>query len=164
MIKELNLNIFSSFLDVLSRLARFQITSNFPHLIYYLRYARLEPSLISTGVLHPFDVEHLLHVNTNHDKVAYLLTEIILKGSNRNLRIFLQCLEDCDYKVHADKIRNTSPIAYYSSRQSEGTGDRSGNDRLRALSTPNVAVGAFKLAVEMSDVDDNAGDENAANF
>ena len=129
-------------------MARFQITSNFPHLIYYLRYARLEPSLISTGVLHPFDVEHLLHVNTNHDKVAYLLTEIILKGSNRNLRIFLQCLEDCDYKVHADKIRNTSPIAYYSSRQSEGTGDRSGNDRLRALSTPNVAVGAFKLAVE----------------
>ena len=152
--------------DVLSRLARFQITSNFPHLIYYLRYGRLEPSLISTGVLHPYDIEHVSHINTNHDKVSYLLNEIILKGSNRTLRLFLQCLEDCDYKVHADKIRNTSPTYYNEKMQPARAEGRSVTEnRVRALSTPNVAVGMFKLAVETSDQDTpNGGEESSAIF
>ena len=143
--------------DVLSPLARYQIQFNFGDLIYYLRYDRLEASLFSKSVLHAFDVEILKSLQTNHEQMTYILKDVILKGNNRTLRLFLEALEENNYSVHAKRIRNTNSLGLYSDRQ-EQSFLRGTIERLRPKSTPIIySPGEFRMAVEASDT--GAGEE-----
>ena len=100
--------------DTLSQEARSRILRNFDRFIYYLRYDKLSPALIAKGVLTLVDIENLSRVDlTNSQRIAYIFNEVILKGTNNTLRLFLEALEENDYTVHANTIRATSVLDKY---------------------------------------------------
>ena len=139
----------------ISTFARTQIQRNFPDLVYYLRYDILSPSLIANGVLRDEDIEQLaLETWTNSQRMTFILNDVILKGSTRNLRSFLECLEENNYAIYAKKIREAGALGKYQEIQEQQQQARATRNA-KASSMPNFSINDNQPLISFQEESDN---------